>query len=64
MTPPMTTPLLLTFQERSALSAVLKTTLKLWGESEDPLQSRLHGKLQSVIEKLEAFDLVTAARCG
>jgi hypothetical protein len=41
MTPSMTPPLMLTSQERSALSAALKTTLKLWGESEDPIQRRL-----------------------
>jgi hypothetical protein len=47
---------MLTSQERSALSAALKTTLKLWGESEDTVQKRLQGKLQSIITKLEALD--------
>jgi len=51
-----TAPLMLTSQERSALSAALKTTLKLWGESEDTVQKRLQGKLQSIITKLEALD--------
>lgn len=51
-----TTPLMLTSQERSALSAALKTTLKLWGESEDPVQRRLHNKLQSIVKKLDGLD--------
>jgi len=51
-----TAPLMLTSQELSALSAALKTTLKLWGESEDPIQRRLHGKLQSIVTKLNALD--------
>jgi hypothetical protein len=38
------------------LAAMLKTTLKLWGDSEDPTQKRLHTKLQSIAKKLDSLD--------
>jgi hypothetical protein len=56
MAPLNTAALMLTSQERSALSAAIKTTLKLWGDSEDAVQKRLRGKLQSILTKLEALD--------
>ena len=40
-----TTALSLTVQERVALSIALKTTLRLWGNSEDNAQERVRRKL-------------------
>jgi hypothetical protein len=60
MTSLKTASLMLTSQERSALSAMLKTTLNLWGKSEDPIQRRLHGKLQSIATKLDALERSTS----
>jgi hypothetical protein len=48
--------LVLTVQERSALSAALHTLLNLWGDSEDAGQARIHSKLRSIAAKLEALD--------
>ncbi len=45
--------LALTAQEQAALSAALNTVLKLWGDSEDASQERIHTKLRSVAKKLE-----------
>jgi hypothetical protein len=49
-------PLTLTVQERWALSAALKTTLRLWGDSENRIQERVLEKLKCVLRKLEAHD--------
>jgi hypothetical protein len=49
--------LMLTIQERVALSVALKTTLRLWGDSEDKAQERIRRKLQSIVGKLDALDL-------
>ena len=57
MTPPKTSPLILTSQERVALSIALKTTLQLWGNSEDAAQERVRKKLQTVLRKLDAVDV-------
>ncbi len=46
----------LTVQERSALSAALHTLLKLWGDSEDAGQERIHAKLRGIAAKLETLD--------
>jgi hypothetical protein len=54
MTISTTTALLLTVQERVALSTALKTTLRLWGDSEDQAQERIRVKLQAVVKKLDA----------
>jgi len=56
MTPSKTAPLILTSQERVALS-----TLRLWGDSEDPAQERFRSKLQSVVKKLDALDVSAVA---
>jgi hypothetical protein len=48
--------LLLTTQERLALLIALKTTLRLWGDSEDQAQERVRGKLESILTKLDALD--------
>ena len=61
MTPSKTSPLILTSQERVALSTALKTTLRLWGDSEDPAQERFRSKLQSVVKKLDALDVSAVA---
>jgi len=61
MTPSKTAPLILTSQERVALSTDLKTTLRLWGDSEDPAQERFRSKLQSVVKKLDALDVSAVA---
>jgi predicted DNA-binding transcriptional regulator YafY len=45
--------LMLTAQELAALSAALHTLLKLWGDSEDASQERIHTKLRSIAKKLE-----------
>jgi hypothetical protein len=50
-----TAALSLTVQERVALSIALKTTLRLWGDSEGQAQERVRGKLQSVARKLDAL---------
>jgi hypothetical protein len=44
---------MLTSQERSALSAALKTTLRIWGDSEDRVQERVRGRLQAIVGKLD-----------
>jgi hypothetical protein len=44
---------MLTAQERSALSAALKTTLRIWGDSEDRVQERVRGRLQAIVGKLD-----------
>lgn len=49
--------LALTAQERAALSAALHTLLKLWGDSEDASQERIHTKLRSVAKKLELLGM-------
>jgi hypothetical protein len=54
-TAPNSSALVLTVQERTALSIALKTTLKLWVDSEDKAQERVRGKLQSVLTKLNAL---------
>ena len=51
----------LTSQERVSLSIALKTTLRLWGDSEDQAQERIRGKLQSVVKKLDALDVSAVA---
>jgi hypothetical protein len=56
MTPSNTTTVSLTVHERVALSIALKTTLRLWGRSEDRAQERVRGKLQSIVNKLDALD--------
>lgn len=48
--------LVLTKQERAALSAALHTLLKLWGDSEDAGQERIHVKLRSIAAKVEALE--------
>ncbi len=53
---PQSIQLALTVQERAALSAALHTLLKLWGDSEDAGQVRIHTKLRSIAAKLAAFD--------
>jgi hypothetical protein len=55
MSPSKTASLTLTSQERMALSIALKTTLRLWGDSEDQAQERVRGKLESVVRKLDAL---------
>jgi len=55
MTQSNTTTLLLTVQERLALSAALKTTLRFWGDSEDHAQERIRGKLHSIVRKLDSL---------
>lgn len=45
--------LALTAQERAALSIALGTLLKLWGDSEDASQERIHTKLRGIAKKLE-----------
>ena len=62
MTAANSTTLVLTVQERTALSVALKTTLRLWGNSEDKAQERVRGKLASIVEKLDALDDGAAAR--
>jgi hypothetical protein len=62
MTAANSTTLVLTVQERTALSVALKTTLKLWGNSEDKAQESVRGKLKSIVEKLDALDRSAAAR--
>jgi hypothetical protein len=52
---------LLTAQERVALFTARKTTLRLWGDSEDQAQERFRSKLQSVVKKLEALDVSAVA---
>jgi hypothetical protein len=52
------TSLVLTLHEPVALSVALKTTLRLWGDSEDKAQERVRGKLESVLRKLDAQDLM------
>jgi hypothetical protein len=47
--------LVLTKQERAALSIALKTLLELWGSSEDGSQARIHAKLKSIAAKLDAL---------
>ena len=47
--------LALTTQERMALSIALSTLLKLWGDSEDARQERIHAKLRSIAKKLEVL---------
>jgi hypothetical protein len=59
MTTARTTTLVLTVQEHTALSIALKTTLRLWGTSDDKAQERVRGKLQSIVGKLD-----TVARNG
>ena len=54
-----TTTLVLTVQERVALSVALKTTLRLWGNSENKAQDRVRGKLQSIVEKLDTLATIT-----
>jgi hypothetical protein len=49
----------LTVQERVALSIALKTTLRLWGSTEDRAQERVRGKLESVVRKLDALAATT-----
>jgi hypothetical protein len=61
MTLSRTATLLLTAQERVALSTALKTTLRLWGDSEDQAQERFRRKLQSVVKKLDALDVSAVA---
>jgi predicted DNA-binding transcriptional regulator YafY len=61
MTPSKTSPLILTSQERAALSIALKTTLQLWGNSEDAAQERVRKKLQTVLRKLDALDVSAVA---
>jgi len=61
MTPSRATTLLLTVQERVALSIALKTTLQLWGNSEDAAQERVRKKLQTVLRKLDALDVSAVA---
>ena len=56
MTAANSTTLVLTVQERTALSVALKTTLRLWGNSEDKAQERVRGKLESIVKKLDALD--------
>ena len=51
----------LTVQERVALSVALKTTLQHWGESEDRSQERVRGKLQVIVNKLDALDRAVSA---
>jgi hypothetical protein len=62
MTDANTTTLVLTVQERLALSVALKTTLRFWGNSEDRAQERIRGKLQSIVGKLDAVTLETNSR--
>ena len=47
--------LALTAQEHAALSIALSTLLKLWGDSEDGSQERIHAKLRSIAKKLEVL---------
>ena len=61
MTPSKICPLILTSQERVALSTALKTTLRLWGDSEDKAQERFRSKLQSVVKKLDALGVSAMA---
>ncbi|MGA2851754.1 MAG: hypothetical protein ABSE46_22350 [Terracidiphilus sp.] len=61
MTPSRTATLLLTAQERVAVSTALKTTLRLWGDSEDQAQERFRSKLQSVVKKLDTLDVRAVA---
>jgi hypothetical protein len=61
MTTAKNTTLELTVQERTALSIALKTTLRIWGNSEDKAQERVRGKLQSIDEKLDALNLNASA---
>jgi len=58
MTTARTAALVLTAQERTALSIALRTTLRLWGISEDKAQERIRGKLQSIVEKLDTLATV------
>jgi len=53
VTQPKTTALMLTSQERSALSAALKTTLRIWGDSEDRVQERVRSRLHAIVGKLD-----------
>jgi hypothetical protein len=50
----------LTARERAALSIALSTLLKLWGDSEDAGQERIHAMLLSIAKKLE----VLGAKCN
>jgi hypothetical protein len=61
MTATNTATLVLTIHERVALSIALKTTLRLWGDSEDQAQERIRSKLQSVVKKLDALDVRAVA---
>jgi hypothetical protein len=61
MTATNTATLVLTTHERVALSIALKTTLQLWGNSEDAAQERVRKKLQTVLRKLDAVDVSTVA---
>jgi hypothetical protein len=60
MSPSKTASLTLTSQERVALSIALKTTLRLWGDSEDAAQERVRGKLHSIATKLDALERSTS----
>lgn len=55
MTASNTKTLSLTALELVALSVALKTTLRIWGSSEDKAQERVRGKLQSVVNKLDSL---------
>ena len=61
MRPSRAATLSLTVRERVALSTALKTTLRLWGDSEDRTQERFRSKLQSVVKKLDALDVSAGA---
>ena len=59
MTASKTETLSLTALERVALSVALKTTLRIWGSSEDKAQERVRGKLQSIVDKLDSLGTTT-----
>ena len=59
MTASNTETLSLTALERVALSVALKTTLRIWGSSEDKAQERVRGKLQSIVDKLDSLGTTT-----
>lgn len=56
MLQPTSKTLVLTAQERKALSVALRTSLRGWGESENSTQKRIREKLESVLTKLDALD--------
>lgn len=60
--PRNTMQLTLTERERAALSVALRTLLNLWGDSEDNAQERIHARLSSIAEKVDALASIQVTR--